>query len=363
MLKGWLRDCMTPERDKLALDFLKQCGWQSAEREFLSGDASFRSYERLKRGTESAVLMDAPPEQEPLSSFILVDEYLVNQGYKAPKIYGRDVQNGFLLLEDLGNDLFSHWLKSAPAQECELYIEAANLLVDMHQRHHPETETHPLKNKIPDYTVDLLLQEVSLFIDWYLTAHKGEAYAQKYRTSFLATWKKLLEQAPWLPEVIVLRDFHADNLIWLPHETRLHKVGLLDFQDAVLGSPAYDVVSFLEDARRDVQPETLMTTLNHYLQQMQWDADSFMTCYALLGAQRNMKIIGIFTRLAMRDNKPAYLDLLPRVWGHLHHDLHHSILRPLENFLDNILPEPHDRGIPSLFATPSAAPAQGASHG
>jgi len=332
---------MTAPRSELAQEFLRQNGWGEAQCSFLSGDASFRSYQRAVLGTQQAVLMDAPPEKEPLPPFIRMAEYLKRAGYSAPAILARDPERGFLLLEDLGDNLYSRFLEREPAREASIYLEATNLLIDLHRQKSSPPD-------IAEYDTELLLRESVLFVDWYLAAVIGSEQAATLRPEFLKLWQDLFERAPWLPNVVVLRDYHADNLLWLPERTGVARVGLLDFQDAVMGSPAYDLVSFIEDARRDVQPETSMTAVNHYIQQMQWDADSFMALYSLLGAQRNCKIVGIFTRLAVRDGKEHYLSLLPRVWKHLEHDLQHPILRPLQNWLQEVLPSPEMRGIPKL---------------
>ena len=332
---------MNSPRKTAALKFLQSNGWGEGRCEFLSGDASFRSYDRVTLGEKTAVLMDAPPEKEPLGPFTLMANYLTSQGYSAPKILAQDSENGFLLLEDLGDDLYSEWLKDAPVKEADLYMEAANFLIDLHKQEQAKPE-------IEEYSTELLLRESVLFIDWYLAATLGHAEAAALRPDYLKLWEELFENAPWLPNVVVLRDFHADNLLWLPEREGVAKVGLLDFQDAVMGSPVYDLVSFIEDARRDVQPETAMTVVNHYMQQMQWEPDAFRACYAMLGAQRNFKIIGIFTRLAQRDKKEHYLDLLPRVWQHLEHDLQHPIMRPMLKWLEQVLPDAAQRGVPNL---------------
>jgi N-acetylmuramate 1-kinase len=313
--------------------FLEVSGWGGAEHRFLAGDASFRNYQRVFEGNRTAVLMDAPPEKEPLSPFINVAEYLVERGYSAPRIYSKSIEQGFLLLEDLGDDSFTRVLKTNPERELELYKEACNLLVDLHKRG-LEGAT------MPAYDRTKLIDEACLFVDWYLAAVLGERQAQAIRADFVTRWNELFEALPWLPDVVVLRDFHADNLMWLAERKGFARVGLLDFQDAVTGNPAYDMVSFLEDARRDVAAETQQMVLNHYLQQVGWDRDSFMAAYALLGAQRNSKIVGIFTRLAKRDGKFQYLNLIDRVWGHLHKDLQHPALKSYSQWLDGVLPKP-----------------------
>ncbi len=325
-------------RPQLKIEFLQQNGWRDARRQFLAGDASFRRYERLfaADGT-TAILMDAPPDTEPITPFIRIDKQLIKWGYSAPHILAQDVENGFLLLEDLGDNSFSNWLRQHPNQELTLYKHACNLLIDMHQ--HANNSKTAQNSIAPPYSKKLLMDELMIFADWYLPTILGRSYAAEQRIIFLEIWDNLLASMPFLPECLVLRDFHADNLMWLPAREDIGKVGLLDFQDAVMGCPAYDIVSMLEDARRDLQPETVQIILNHYLQQMVWDKADFMATYALLGAQRNTKIIGIFTRLAQRDGKQQYLNFMPRVWQHLHHNLQHSILRPYSKWLNEIIPE------------------------
>jgi aminoglycoside/choline kinase family phosphotransferase len=340
---------MTTAKRAAAMDaFLQASGWGDAEVSFLSGDASFRSYQRVTLKGQQAVLMDAPPEKEPLEPFISIAEYLLEQGYSAPKILARDHDEGFLLLEDLGNDLYSAVLKENPVKEAKLYLAATDQLIDMHRKNQVTID-------LPKYDETLLLEEAVLFIDWYVAAVLGHEKAAELRPGFLSLWQDIFARAPFLPPVLVLRDYHADNLLWLPERTGIARVGLLDFQDAVIGSPAYDLVSFIEDARRDLQPETAMTVMNYYLQQMRWDADAFRACYAMLGAERNLKIIGIFTRLAIRDQKPHYLELLPRVWNHLLNDIEHPMIRPLHNWLDRHLPDAEQRSIPP-FAENQPAP-------
>jgi aminoglycoside/choline kinase family phosphotransferase len=324
--------------------FLEKSGWGGAERSFLAGDASFRHYDRIvdHANNRTAVMMDAPPDKEPLAPFIKVDNFLVERGYSAPKIYALDLEHGLLLLEDLGDDSFTKLLQREPHQESKVYLAACDALADLHQQ--------PTKDlAVPEYSPEKLMDETLLFVDWYLAAMLGEAKAKALRPEFIAIWSEILSLLPFLPPVVVLRDYHADNLLWLPQRESVQQVGLLDFQDALIGSPAYDVVSLLEDARRDVSPETVQMSVNRYLQKAGWDKADFMVHYGVLGAQRNCKIVGIFTRLAKRDGKQHYLNLLPRVWGHLQQDLNHPVMRPLKQWMDEVLPEAQ-RGLAVLEA-------------
>lgn len=313
-------------------EFLGLHGWQDALRDAIPGDASFRRYERVSDGARSAILMDAPPDAEDTRPFLQVARHLAALGYSAPAILAENSAQGFLLLEDLGDDSFSRVLKTQPEKEAELYDAATAWLADLHA--HPQNANPAL----PPYDEALYLREASLFSDSFLPAALGQEKAADLREGYLSLWRDMLAKLPPQAPVFVHRDYHADNLLWLPARGGMKKIGLLDFQDAVLGHPAYDLVSILEDARRDVPTETVAACMDCYLKQSGAGEKDFRLSYALLGAQRNSKIIGIFTRLNMRDGKPQYLKLLPRVWAHLERDLAHPALQSLKMWLDRHVP-------------------------
>lgn len=322
---------MTVSREQEIETFLMEAGWEGAERSFLSGDASFRHYDRVRLNGQSAVLMDAPPDKEPVEPFLKVGGYLLDMGFAAPSILAKDNARGLLLLGDLGDYSFTKLLQESPKKELDIYKRAMDVLVALHRKGSSGFE-------LPSYNRELLLDEALLFVDWYLKdVIPAKTFSQK-REQFIRHWNAVFDALPFIPDVMVLRDYHADNLMYLSGKEGLESVGLLDFQDAVLGSPAYDVASLLEDARRDLQPETVQIALNYYLQQMEWDKQQFMACYSVLAAQRNTKIIGIFNRLNKRDGKPRYLDYLPRVWQHLEHDIMHPLLRDYREWLQELLP-------------------------
>ena len=324
---------------RLAADaFLRAHGWQDARRWPLAGDASFRRYQRLEGPRGRAVLMDAPPPAEDVRPFAAIARHLAALGLSAPRLLAGDDRAGFLLLEDLGDDVFTRLLAAGGAGEEALYLAAIDALV--------EVQRTPPPPGIAPYDDALFLEELSLLPDWFMPLAGLEATAGA-RRGFLALWRRLLPLARRAGECLVLRDYHADNLLWLPQRRGAARVGLLDFQDAVAGPAAYDVVSLLEDARRDVHPATAAAARARYLAAFpDRDADAFATACAVLGAQRNLKIAGIFCRLFVRDGKPAYLALLPRVWGHLARDLEHPALAPLAAWLDRCIP-PAARGAPS----------------
>lgn len=325
-------------------EFLSRLGWGEARRARLAGDASFRHYDRLWRGTESAVLMDAAPPREDVRPFVAVARWLASHGFAAPGVIGAHIPHGFLLLEDLGDDRYSRVIAADPALERPLYEAAIDVLAALHNL--PAPASLPLAeggaHEVQVYDQDLYLRELLLFADWYMPAALGRVLSAAERAEFVALWTEILGTLDEGRPVMVLRDYHADNLMWLPGRgtDAVRRVGLLDFQDAVRGHAAYDLVSLLEDARRDVAPEIAADMIERYLAQAPAGDDpaAFRRAYAILGAQRNMKIIGIFTRLFARDGKAHYLSLLPRVWRHLAHDLAHPALAPLREWVARMLP-------------------------
>jgi len=330
------------DRERLIGEFLSAHGWAKASRAPLAGDASFRRYERLAEGDRRAVLMDAPPDREDVHPYLRVARILRAHGYSAPEIYAEDAAGGLLLIEDLGDDTFTRVLAAKrPEQERILYTAAVDLLIDLHRRN-PQS----LTEGIPDYDDGRLNDEAVLLVDWYMPAVLGEPVPEKRRREYLELWTALYAVARAVPATLVLRDYHVDNLIWLPDRPGAANCGLLDFQDAVAGPVSYDLVSLLEDARRDIPPALVRDMCARYLAAFPaLDADDFDASYAVMGAQRNAKIVGIFTRLARRDKKPAYLAHIPRVWRLLEGDLAHPALKPMADWLERFIP-PELRRVP-----------------
>ncbi len=316
---------MIRRREQLE-NFLNKTEFAGAEMQPLAGDASARRYVRARLGVKQAMVMDTPAEGENFPAFVQVAEYLYNSDYSAPQILARDMQQGFLLLEDFGDDSFTKILKSNIGEEELLYSAAIDLL--------SEWQSLNVKNMaLPFYDEELYLREVSLFPDWFLPQVMGSEKASELRTEYMEIWREILRSFPLAKNTFVHRDFHADNLMWLSGRDSAKRIGLLDFQDAVIGDPAYDMVSLLEDARRDVPQGLVDLMIEKYLNQTGQDWKSFISAYNILGAQRNSKIIGIFVRLAVRDGKDSYLKLLPRVWRHLERDIKHPLLNKLNSWL------------------------------
>ena len=287
--------------------------------------------------------MDAPPASgEDVRPFVAMTHWLRQQGLSAPAIAAADTVRGFLLLEDLGDDLFTRLLATTREGEAELYGAAVDLLAELSAIPAPGVlGPEDCQVDLPPYDHAVLAREAALIHEWWLPAVTGATPSPEFGAEFDALVAEATEVVEPVRDVLVLRDYHADNLIWLPQRTGSAQVGLLDYQDALAGHAAYDLVSLLEDARRDTSAELREAMIARYLERRAGlDAVAFRTAYAALGAQRNLKIVGIFARLAIRDGKPRYLDLIPRVWGHLMRDLSHSALAPLAAWVACHVPAP-----------------------
>lgn len=308
--------------------FLAANGWEGAEIRPLAGDASFRRYFRVVKGDETAVLMDAPPQHEDVGPFLKICGHLLDRGFLPPRPLAVDREQGLLLLEDFGDDRVGPLLQREPQRERQIYESAVDILAALAK--------DPAPADVPAYDDAAMTREVALFPEWYAPALSLDVDEEGYYRAWHAAWGDLLAFCETKP-VLVLRDFHADNLMVLPGR---HELGLLDFQDALAGHCAYDLVSLLQDARRDVSPALEAAMLDRYVAAANVaDADAFRAHYEVLGAQRNTKILGIFTRLWKRDGKAHYLPLQPRVWGYLERNLAHPALAPVREWFDRNVPE------------------------
>ncbi len=319
------------DRVALADRFLATTAWADASRAMLAGDASNRKYFRLRhRNGPTAVLMDADPAKgEDVRPFVHVAQHLSGLGLSAPRILAADDATGFLLLEDLGDALFARVIPAAPELEIPLYENATEALITLH--------AHPVATGLKPYDTDMMTRMAALAWVWYRRGTLGDGAGTE---PFSTTFAPLLDQIAPATPVMILRDYHAENLIWLPERTGPARTGLLDFQDAMTGHPAYDLVSLLQDARRDVPPDVERRMIAHYIARTRQDAHAFDRAYHLLGAQRNLRILGVFARLSLRDAKPHYIDLIPRVWGHLIRDLSHPALASVADRIRADMPAP-----------------------
>jgi aminoglycoside/choline kinase family phosphotransferase len=297
----------------------------------LPSDASPRKYERITSPKGKFILMDASKDKNSVEPFIKVAEFLHQKGYSAPQIFAKEKELGLLLLEDLGEQSYASVLAGLDKEtERKLYKKAIDLLLSMHNNE----AIHAID--VPSYNQESLLEEAILLLDWYFPVLTGSSIAENLRQEYIQAWKKIFNSLHYAEECFVLRDYHIDNLIWMEDREGVGKVGLLDFQDAVKGSYAYDVVSLLEDARRDVDVEIANEMLEYYISQIgKLDRRKFLSDYKILGIQRSCKIIGIFTRKASRDNDSRYLKHLPRLWKYIKRNIDHPILEPLKIWFQN----------------------------
>lgn len=344
---------------------LSDAGWAGAEVGFLQGDASPRRYARLALQGRRAILMDSPPRPdgpairdglpysriahiaEDVRPFVAVGRFLSQQGLSAPDIYTADLDAGVLVIEDLGPEVFGSLIERG-ADHWPLWQAAVEALLALHEAPVPaalpmgEGRAHVL----PRYDRRALGIETELLLDWYIPAATGAAAGADDARAFVALWDDIFAQIEAsAPRTLVLRDYHSPNLIWLPERTGTARVGIIDFQDAMAGPAAYDLVSLLQDARLDVPEAVEAGLLALYLDAAekrvpQFDRDAFSFAYRALGAQRNTKILGIFARLAKRDGKPHYLRHIPRIWRYLERDLEHATLAPLRAWYERVLPAP-----------------------
>lgn len=348
-------------RLKALRELLARSGWDGARRILLQGDASTRAYERLEKPSgETAILMISPPRSdgppvrrgkpysaiaklaETVHAFVAVDRGLRALGFSAPKIYGEELDAGLLVLEDLGSELVVNANGPIP----ERYGEATRVLAKLHASSLPEAlpvAEGGRDHTIPAYDLDAFLIEAELLLDWYLPHAGRPLLSGSARAEFVNLWSGLLEPLISAPRTWTLRDYHSPNLIWLPDRDGLKRVGLLDFQDAVLGPAAYDVASLLQDARVTVPPELELRLLGLYARERKaadrsFDMGEFAGSYAILAAQRATKILGIFARLNKRDRKPQYLAHLPRIEAYLARNLTHPALAGLKWWYETHVP-------------------------
>lgn len=355
---------MSFENKPAILQFLKNNDWANAEITPLAQDASPREYHRLHLKKKTAILMDAPidadicpPEATSqqrqqlgytatarlaannCEAFICIANELSVRGFSAPTIIAAEPTNGLVLLEDLGEQVFSGILRQNPEKEPKLYQEAVSMLAALARCSFATTaKRQHFQWPLLQYDIHALLAETDLLADWYLP-FVGVDVDDELKRQLQLAWSQILQPLTQQPQVLVLRDFHADNLLWLPARKQITNIGLLDFQDAVFGHPTYDLVSLLQDARRDVSPELEQPLIVSFVEQAKLtDLAEFTKSYHILGAQRAAKILGIFVRLAKRDNKQYYLELLPRVEKHFLANLSTPELQPVAEILFPLLP-------------------------
>lgn len=329
--------------------FIAENGWDDAKVAPLAGDASNRRYLRLTRPNGSSVLMDAPPERgEDVRPFLDIARFLSKTGLSAPRIIASDADLGLILMEDLGDDLIARIVPGKPNLDNIVYACATDLLAELHD--------HAPPKDLARYDVPLMADMAALAHEWYL-AHTLGPDLQARAATHDAMSRALTLHAPD-ETVLIQRDYHSENLLWLPQRKGVARIGLLDFQDAMLGHPAYDLVSLLQDARRDVPIEIERAMIDRYVRLSGVEAEQFDAAYHTLGVQRNLRILGVFSRLCLRDGKPHYLSLIPRVWGLLQRDLAHPALTGLAQQINANLPRPTPEILHRLKDRCATIPAQ-----
>jgi N-acetylmuramate 1-kinase len=360
-ITGYGKAAAQVERLKVLRQFLGDAGYADAGRRRMAGDASTRSYARLVRDDGVVILMNSPRRPdgpaiyagksysaavhlaEDVKPFVAIANGLRERGFSAPTIHHADLNEGFLITEDFGSAGFIEG--DPPAPIVERYQAAADMLAALHRE--PLPEILPLAPAItyaiPVFDTEALLVEAGLMLEWYLP-DRGAAPSDALRAEFTAMWRDLLNKPALAAKTWVMRDFHSPNLIWLEQRSDIAKVGIIDFQDAVLGPAAYDLVSLLQDARIDVPERIELALLTRYIKARRGADDSFdpagfAELYAIMSAQRNTRLLGTFARLNRRDGKPQYLRHQPRIWTYLNRSLAHPALaRAREWYAANIPP-------------------------
>jgi tRNA threonylcarbamoyl adenosine modification protein YjeE len=332
--------------------FLAKNGRGDAARRFLSGDASTRAYETVSTGGPDLILMDwrrpmrgaivaegktyaeiAHLAQD-ARSFVALGNYLRNSGFCAPEILAADTDQGILLLENLGREGV---LAPDGTPIEDRYLQSVACLAALHQASRPDLL--PVGDgsayEVPPFDRQAMKIEVSLLAEWYLPHKRGKPLTDSEKSDYYALWDRLIDQLADCETGLVLRDFHSPNLIWQPQNSGIRQVGLIDFQDAMIGPTAYDVASIVQDARVTISPELQARLLSHYLENRRstpFDEAAFLKAFAIMSAQRNCKLAGIWVRLLERDRKPGYMKHMPRTFRYLSAALSHPELAPLRDW-------------------------------
>ena len=319
------------DRADLRRRFLDRTEWKDAAISKLAGDASNRTYDRLNdTGRGSAILMNAPPEKgEDVRPFIRIARHLRAIGLSAPEILAADEEDGFLLIEDLGDDLFTRLIARQPELESAAYAGATEVLLHLHKAELPDAVS---------YDAPLMTDLAALSLTIY--ARAAGAMDDGVIAEFKAAMLEMLERETRDTAVLILRDYHADNLLWLPDRVGVARIGLLDFQDAMKGHRAYDLASLLQDVRRDVPEAVEQEMIARYIAKSGVDGDGFRRAYHVLGTQRALRILGVFARLGLNLGRPHYVDMIPKVWDILCRNLEHPALTPVAGLLKSALPAP-----------------------
>ncbi|MFI4984071.1 MAG: aminoglycoside phosphotransferase family protein [Rickettsiales bacterium] len=307
--------------------FLLNSGMHNFRAKKLAGDASLREYYRIFASDgKTYIMMDSSQDIQSSMEFAKIGHYLGEIGVSAPQIIAKHLKAGYMLLEDLGDAIYTPYIAQNSKQEEELYFTAIDLLAQIQKA--------SLSIDIANYSEISMNKEIDAFLEWYVKVELTDSMFKAAKADLFKIFTKLYSRLADLKPVIVLRDFMADNLIWLADRQETKRVGVIDFQDALLGSPAYDLVSLLQDARRDVPADLVEKCIKRFVKNIGSDENKFMDAYYILGAQRNLKIIGYFHRLNIKYQKPKYLGYLPRVWEHINLNLEEPVMAELNEWFE-----------------------------
>lgn len=319
---------MREKRRQLALSFLKKNNAQENLSNALGNDASFRTYYRLDK-PENSLLMDSPAAHEPVAPFVKIAEHLLSLGLTAPEIIAKDLENNFLIIEDFGDRTFSKLINAGHDRE-ELYSLAVDVLAKLHN------EQKASWVSVPEYTNDTFIEETGRTVNWYYPILKNKKPSSEMREKWVQAWRSVFDGLPEIEKTLVLRDYHCDNLMLVDHKQGIESCGLLDFQDGLIGPTPYDLVSILENDRIAVPQDIQDRMIERYCRArgQGFDRESFMLWYRVLGTQRQMKILGLFYRLYIRDLKPGYLNFIPQVITLIKQGLKAPVLAPVAQLFE-----------------------------
>ncbi|MES5101074.1 tRNA (adenosine(37)-N6)-threonylcarbamoyltransferase complex ATPase subunit type 1 TsaE [Agrobacterium sp. BA1120] len=344
------------ERVLAIRDFLDDNGRKNASRRYFSGDAAYRTYELVSNADGQSLLMDwQPPPRGPVikdgktyaeivhlarevKPFVAIQRFLAEKGFTVPQILAQDLDRGILLLEDIGRDGV---LDEDGAPIEERYLESVACLAALHEVPAPGdiTLADGATYEISTFDADAMKIETSLLLDWYLPHIRGEELGESEKQSFFAVWDQLIEKLDDAEKGLLLRDFHSPNIIWQADKSGIQRVGIIDFQDAMIGPTAYDLASIIQDARVTISPELQTRLMAHYLDMRRknpaFDEKAFVKAFAIMAAQRNCKLVGIWVRLMKRDGKPHYMKHMPRTFSYLRSALEHPDLGPLRDWFES----------------------------
>lgn len=321
-------------RDQLRATFIYECGWGKAECTFLAGDCSNRTYYRIRSASgKTAVIMDAYGEEEKIEEFVHISQLLNQWGCSAPHVLQVDWKNRFLLLEDLGDHTFTRCLQQGVSADT-LYEVAIDAIIHLHQ-----SVAGSDFREFPSYNFQEMKEKVDLFLHWYYPYVYKQQPSEKATLHWNEAWEEVLSLLEAGPKTLILRDFHVDNLLWLSERAGIKQCGLLDFQDAAIGPLTYDLVSLLEDVRQDVPEDLTQRLLSRYLAAFpSLDREEFMAQYYMVGAQRVIRIMGVFVRMLQKNSRSHYMQFIPRAWKWLENDLKHDNLESIRCWFEGYFP-------------------------